>query len=281
MSWIFFALISILSLSIANLLQRVLMKNEDSEIFSYSIVFQITCALIVGAFAFIKGFSLPPIFQLPWNFLFMTVLYGTGTLLLFKALQSLEASETTILTSVRSLVTVVSAVVLLREAYSLKEAVGTLLILLSIFLISQVKKLSFKKGSIYAFGFALCFGLAVTNDVFILKRADAVSYATIGFLLPGIFLILVNPKSLKRLNRFFDIHILSKMFLMCLFYSIAAIAFYTAVTSGAKASQIGPINQSSIIVTVLLAAIFLSEKDNLFKKIIAAVLVTIGVILLG
>lgn len=46
------------------------------------------------------------------------------------------------------------------------------------------------------------------------------------------------------------------------------------------ASQIAPINQAQVIVTVLLAIIVLKERDHLFRKVIAAILVTIGVILL-
>jgi len=45
------------------------------------------------------------------------------------------------------------------------------------------------------------------------------------------------------------------------------------------ASQIAAINQAQVIITVLLAVLLLKEKDNLLRKLIAAVLVTIGVIL--
>ncbi|MBI3342051.1 EamA family transporter [Candidatus Curtissbacteria bacterium] len=61
---------------------------------------------------------------------------------------------------------------------------------------------------------------------------------------------------------------------------MSAIFFYSSIEFGASASQAGPILQSTVIVTVILAAIFLKERDHLLKKIISAVLVTIGVLLM-
>jgi uncharacterized membrane protein len=46
-------------------------------------------------------------------------------------------------------------------------------------------------------------------------------------------------------------------------------------------SQLTPLSKSSIILTVILAAIFLQEKSNLKQKVVAALLVTVGAVLLG
>lgn len=70
------------------------------------------------------------------------------------------------------------------------------------------------------------------------------------------------------------------MLILDICYGAAAIFFYTAIEKGANASQITPILQATVIITVILAAIFLKERDHLVKKFICAVLVTIGVILI-
>lgn len=66
---------------------------------------------------------------------------------------------------------------------------------------------------------------------------------------------------------------------MSFFTAGQAIAYYFALAKG-PASQIAPIGQSQVILTIILAAIILKEKDNLLRKILAGILVTIGVILL-
>src|SRR3989338_9076161 len=97
MSWLTLSIISVVTLAAANLLQRILMKDEASNAVAYSLVFQLTCALLVGLFALTQGFVLPPIQKLSLNFTLTTILYAAGSLLLFRALQTTEASKTTVL----------------------------------------------------------------------------------------------------------------------------------------------------------------------------------------
>ncbi|TSC53267.1 MAG: hypothetical protein LiPW16_442, partial [Microgenomates group bacterium LiPW_16] len=55
---------------------------------------------------------------------------------------------------------------------------------------------------------------------------------------------------------------------------------YTAYLVGGEASRIIPVNQSSVILTVILAAIFLKEKEKLARKLIGSILVVLGVMFL-
>jgi uncharacterized membrane protein len=226
---------------------------------------------------------MPPIAQLPLNFFLMAGLYGLGTVFIFKALQLIEASEVTIITTTRSVITIISALILLHEVFNLSKIIGTALIIGAILLISKTKSanLKFNKGVFWALAMALCYGLAVTNDTFILRHMTNVyAYTAISFLLPGLFLLLINPRSTTKLGFLLQPIVLRNMFLMTLLYSIAAIAFFSALGAGANASQIGPINQSSVVLTVLIAAIALNERDQLWKKLLSAVLVFFGVMLL-
>jgi len=282
MPWIVFGLAAVFFSAISSLLQRVLMKDDKSDAYSYSVVFQLLGAVVVGAFTVFSGnLKMLPIGQYPINFLLLTVLYGAGTYCLFKAYRYLEASEITIVTASRVIITISSAVLLLKEAFTLKQFSGTVLILLSVVLISQgFGKLKLNRGVYYALGMALFYGIAITNDTYLLKHVNIYSYTAIGFLLPGLFLIIVNPKILFKLKAFFHRKLFSKMLILDICYGTSAIFFYKAIESGAKASQITPILQSTVILTVVLAAIFLKERDHLAKKFICAVLVTIGVLLL-
>jgi drug/metabolite transporter (DMT)-like permease len=282
MPWFVLAIASVLFFSVASLLQKVLMKDDKSDPHAYSIFFQILGAVLIGSFALWRGFIMPPIGQYPFNFLLSAILYGSGTLFLFKALKYIEASEATIITSVRAIVTIVSAVLILGEVFDYKKGIGTVLILISAYVVTQKSRgIKFNKGVVYALGMSLCYGLAITNDAFIVKHVrDIFSFLTIGFLLPGIFLTIVKPTALGRLGQFLKPNVIAKMFIFTSFYLGGAVTFYFALQNGANASQITPIAQSTVIVTVILAAIFLGERDNLVKKSISAILVTIGVLLI-
>lgn len=45
--------------------------------------------------------------------------------------------------------------------------------------------------------------------------------------------------------------------------------------------QVSTVVRSSIILTVILSTIFLGERDNIVKKIVGAMLTTVGVILVS
>jgi len=280
MEWFVFAMISVGTLAVSNLLQRVLMKDKESDPIAYGLAFQWICATLVGIYAFWNGFVVPPIRELPLNFVLMALLYGFSTILILKALKTIEASEATILASSRAVWTILVALIFLGETFSIIKLIGTLLIFIAIFLVSYEKRLSLKIGSFYVLAYALLFGVAVANDTYIIRQADVPSYLTMAFLLPGFVILAYNPSVIKKMKIFLKNDILMKMILLAIFYSISAIAFYLAYQSGGNVSQIAPINQSVVIVTVILAAIFLKERKHLIRKIIAAFFVSIGVLLL-
>jgi len=79
---------------------------------------------------------------------------------------------------------------------------------------------------------------------------------------------------------FSTLKLLKNTLLLAFIWSVSAIAFYLAIEKGALASQISPISQSKIILTVLLAAILLKERENLLIKVVAAFLTMAGVLLI-
>jgi len=74
--------------------------------------------------------------------------------------------------------------------------------------------------------------------------------------------------------------VLKNLTFFSIFYAIQAITYYVAFERGAGAGQLSAIVKSSIILTVLFAAIMLKERNDLGKKIISAIIMTLGVLLL-
>lgn len=283
MDWFILAIIAVFTGSASFLLQRVLMKDDKSDAFTYAIVFQILCAIFLGVFSSFNGFSFPNIMDLKFNYLLVGVLYAGGALASFQAYKTLEASQVSIIAATSPLWTIIGALFFLQESFTSLQFIGSLLVLLAIILVNYTKRgIAFNQGTIYALLFAIFFGIALVNDKYILNvsPADALSYTTIAFALPALIMIIIRPFVFKKMKVFLQPKILKNMLIMSFLYSVSAAAFFIALDSGANASQLGAINKSSVIVTIILAALFLKERGHLVKKIIAALLVTIGVILL-
>lgn len=282
MNWPIFASISIVSISIANIFQKKAMKDEKSDPIISSIVFQFLLTIFTGVFALIKYFKIPSVDIVFPYFVISTFLYAFGTLLSFKAIKMIEASEMTILTGFGAIATVISAFLFLNERLSLYQMLGVVLVLLSIFIV-EFKRKEFKIGigALYAVLATILYGLAVTNDANILKSYDAISYTPIMSFLPGLVLCLIYPNKTTQLIKDLKHHISTNLGIYSFLYGIQAVTYYLALEKGAFASQMGVISKTQIIATVILASIYLKERENILKKVIAAILTTIGVILIA
>ncbi len=283
MQWIVFALISVFGFSLAAIFRRVLMQDDKTDAIASSIVFQFLGAVFIGIFALSKHFIVPSFSEYYLNYFFVGFLWAVATFFQFKAYHYLEASEAIIISTLEAVVVIIAANFFLKEVFTIQMFIGTCLVLSGVILTSKTtKKITFNKGILYSLGFCLFGGLGAVNDTYMVKRvADPMTYLSIGFLLPVFFLIVLRPQSISKIKEVIAFANLKKIFLLTFFYTVGAVTFVFAILRGAEVSQLSPISNSSIILTVLLATIFLGERDHILRKCISTLLVFIGVLLLS
>lgn len=281
MPWQLLVLISVTTYAASITLQRIILKDDKSDAVAYSILFQILTGFIIFVYAVLNGFQMPNILNYPLQYILMTALYAFGNVMIFKSLQSIPASQFTILFATRAFWTILVAMLFLNESFSLIHGIGTLLIIAAVVLASwQGHKLSFSKGEIYALLAAISFGIAFANDAYIIQNEDVPSYLAVAFVLPGLAIIATRLNALTKMKQLINISFLKKMTLIGVLYAISAIAIFQAYQVGRNAAQIAPLNQTSTLLTVLFGIIVLKERDNLLKKIAASIIAFIGIILL-
>lgn len=289
MSWLIAITISVFTGSSAAILQRVLMKNKVSGSYAYSALTQVISAIVCLIIAFMIGRqNFPTIEQIFSNnlyifILFSSVLYALHAAFGFKALQSVEVSRFTVIYSFRAVVTILAAILFLDEKLTLVQMVGALLILIAIiFLNTRSKKEIFKfsKGEAFALLAAVSFGVATVSDKYLIGWFDYVPYLFIDFIVPGMILFLARPKSLPESVELIKQKLGPKIVLFSTLYAIAAITFFAALTQADNASLVSGVGQVGSIVTVLMGIFVLKERKDLTKKLVAASLSFIGLILL-
>lgn len=283
MSWFILVLISVLSESVASVLQRILMKSDKSDPTAYMIVFQFLTAILIGVFVVFRGFHFPAnLISLTPNLILMIVLITTASIFMFKALQITQASDYSILKTSSVFWTLITSAIFLKENITWLRIIGTLLIILGVIIISWHRqgRIKLHRGHLYTFISAAAFGLAFANDAYIVRSFDVMSYMVIIFLLPGVSMMLLKPQSIKKMKSLTNITMMLKMSSFCVFYGLSAITIFLAYQAGGAASQIYPISKSAVILTVILAAVLLKEQDRLWQKILGAAAAFIGVLLL-
>lgn len=284
MTWQLLILVSVTLYSISVLLQRVILKEDKSRPIAYSIFFQLLTGVFIGAIGFIfADMSLPEnLDSLIVNLILAAVLYGFGNVFIFKSLKEIEASRFTIVFATRAFFTVLASSLLLQESLTGIQFLGALLIFSGVVLVNfKSAKFSLDKGSLLALFGAAAFGTANTNDRFLLKSFEIYPYITIAFIAPAILVSFIYPKELKHIKLFLEKKVFKKVLLLSVVYAFTAITFFAALQLGDNSSQIASINLTSVILIVLLSAIFLKEKGNLAKKVIGAVLSFAGLLLLA
>lgn len=284
MSWQLLISISVLLYSLSVLLQRLLLKDDKSEPISFSIFFQVGVAIVIGVLVLIihRAIPIPHMTNISWSVLTMTVLYALANIFIFKSLKTTEASRFTVIFSSKTLFAVLGASLFFGEGLTPTQWVGAVLIILGVAIIS-IKDFSKKLnvGDLFAILAAVLFGLANTNDRFLVKFFDPYSYVVIGFLLPGLAIALFYPKKLGNLKIYFKKSLIYKMMLLCLLYGLSAVAFFAALQTTPNSSQLFSINSFGAIITVILSIIILKENDRIAKKILGALVSVTGLLLVN
>lgn len=282
MTWQLFVGISVLLFSANGLFHRVLMKDDKSDEYAQTIAFY----GLGGIFAFIVSLFRGGFHyhisseQIPY-FLLLTIFATAAPVLAFKALKQIEASESSILLSSIRLWVVFGAFIFLQEAFSTQKIIGTIIILLGISVAQwQKQKLVFNLGVIHALLAAFFYAVAEIVAFYILRNFDATSFSVYGSLLPVVALLIIKPKTVKKLAFYLKPKYALNISIVSINDTLATIFLYFAYQVGRNASQIAPIMATQTIISVLLAILILRENKNIFNKIIGAVVVVAGMILI-
>lgn len=283
MIWQLLILASVILSSISVLLQRIFLKNDENDPIAFSIFFQIALSLLVGLFGLLFGkMSFTNLIPLYLNLFLSAFLYGVGNVFIFVALRHIEASLFTIIFASRAVITILASTILLQESLIFSQLIGTVLILTGVVFASlETAKLRFSKLNVFAILAAIFFGLAITNDRFILKSVDIFPYVFIQNLISASIIAIIKPKSFLKIKTFFGNQIFLKAFIICAIYAAATISFFSALQISNNLSQVASINITSVVLTVLLASIFLKEKNNIPQKLLGAISAMAGVFLAG
>ena len=280
MSWLAFVLVCVAFTAVTRLAQRALLGKDKVDPIAFSILFQTFTGLFVLLFALINGFSFPD-FEKYWPAIISTVvLFGLGNIALAKSLQTVEASVFSVLFATSVIWIMLCGVLFFGESLSLLHLTGALLTFVSvIFLVEKKGKFQFDRGVLLGLLSALLIGLAIIGWVYVGRRSEPISWNAITFLAPAAINALLFPQALSKTKNLLSGPNFLKLLLASSTFAVSTITLLYAYKYG-EITQVAPLQQTTIIVTVLLAVIFLKETKNLTHKIISAFICFVGVLMI-
>lgn len=282
MSWEIYTAISVLGLSISIVLQRVLLHGDKLNPYAYAAVFQAMVGVLLTIVAVVADFRLPNIESLFVPVLISSVAYGVGHIFYAKTLQKVEASAFSVYFATHAIWMMLFGVFLFGEALTWWQLAGALLVFSGVLtLMKRPVQLLSDRGALYGFITGALFGVAITAWSYVGRYTDTLSWAALSFLLPVVVIFLIRPKTLKAVSSLFRTPLMSwKLLLLAVFYGIGSLAMLYAYKEGSLAI-ISPLRQTGIIVTMLLALLFIrAERHSMRRKLLAACICCVGVVLL-
>ncbi len=217
-----------------------------------------------------------------WIFLSLSTIFGAISARLNTTVRSgIEASVFSILKQTYTLFMIIFGITLFKETIVLTKLIGAALIIFSnIFVFYKKGKIVIDRYIILGILANLSISIAMFLDINISNEFNLPIYVSFTLIIPGILILLFERiKILEIKNEFLQGN--RKAIL------ITAFAWGLMLINLLRAYQLGKVTivtllcTSNVILNVIAGYIFLREKDNLIKKIIAAILIIISVILIN
>lgn len=282
MTWQIWLTISIFCLSLNGLFHRSLLKDDKSDAKAQTVAFLTLGGILTIIISFLNGklqFNLPV--ELTYNLIILGVVGSTAYFLRYRGFQILDASEVIIFSTTSKFWNVIGGYFFLNESISLQKIIGSIVIILGIAIaVYKRGKFTLNKGVVFVLLSALLFGISDINGYHILQSVPAFTYQIYFYFLPIVAILLFQPKTIFKLGYYLNPTRATKITLLSIFDTLGMLALFYSYQAGGKASIIGPLSASKIIITTILGILILKERSYLANKLFGAVITLLGVILL-
>ena len=208
------------------------------------------------------------------------IFYAASDRINTTARRGLESSVFSILEQLSTVFVITWGILFFKEAVVLKKILGALLIIAgNVFVIYRKGKFKLNKYIILSILGNLALSIGMSIDVGISDHFNVPIYVAITLIVPSLILLIaerVNPKDIikefKHGNKW-------AIMMVGLTWGTAMLLRLRAYQFG-DITTIAPLCAIKTILNVFAAYFFLKERDSLPKKIIAAIIVILGIIII-
>lgn len=192
----------------------------------------------------------------------------------------IEASTFSMLKQLSTTFMIFAGLLFFKEEFVLTKFIGAMLIICSNVLIFYKKgKFEFNKYILLAILSNLAFTVALFLDVNISDNFNLPIYVAITLIVPALLIMLVERIKLSEVKEELINGNKKAIIVTAVSWAIMIVAQLRAYQLG-SVTIVAPLCALTVILNVIVSYVFLKERENLLKKIIAAILIIISVILI-
>ena len=262
--------------------------NQGYKVATKSLTKPGSLTILLEAIASATVLLLIPFFEmrfpeepLVYVFLGLSIIFYTITDRLNTTVRSgIEASTFRVINQLSTVFMIVAGVLLFKEPLILSKIIGAFLIVFSNILIF-FKKGNLKPNKYVIMGIIsnLFFSIALFLDVNNSDYFNLPLYVATTLGVPIILIFIFERIKFKDIKEEYKNGNKKAVWITSITWSLSIVSQLRAYQLG-EVSVVAPLCALSVILNVLVGFFFLKEKENLLKKIIAAILIILGIILI-
>jgi drug/metabolite transporter (DMT)-like permease len=282
MDWFMASILSLVCIVSYRLFLKNFLSKKDINPTTFSILEAFVAMTFSGLFVLIFGFEFTGGTKEFILLMIKSMISGGAALLLTTSLKQIVASEYQIISSSRIFITILAGIIFFGEDLTLVNVVSAILVICAILLIAIRKnKIKLTKYHLFAFAATFLFGIVFSTDKYLSDYYNNFSMLLLTFVFSQLFKFIVTPENLKLVPKALKnkSYIVPTLITGSFLAGIYLFQYY-AYQVGGYLSTVNIIKGTSTVFIVVLSAIFLKDKEILGKKVIAAVLVSLALILI-
>jgi drug/metabolite transporter (DMT)-like permease len=275
-SWVLIYLISAVVFAQSFKVANRKMKNAGS----LTILLEVFTALFSILFIPLFKISFPTDIKIYLTLLVVTIIYAITDRLNIEARYGLEPSTFSMLKQLSTVFLIILGFLFLKEKLLINQLLGALLIISSNILLTYNKgKFKINKYFIMSIISNLLFAVAMLINVNISNNFNIAIYTIITVSIPSFFIYIFGKYDFKALKNEYKRYNKKELY-------ISAFTWCLMLISSVKAYQYGsiivvaPLLALTSILNAMVEFIFNRDKNKFIQKLIAAILIIIGIILI-
>ena len=279
-SWQFNLILSIVFIVLFTQFFKLASKNQKND-GAMAVLAQIISGVSVLVLIPFFEFKFPTDWKV-WGLLGLAIIfYAINDRIHATTRKNLDVSTENILNQLSKVFMIVTGIVFFKEDIILIKILGGLLIILSnVLLVFNKGKFVFNKYVLLQLLRTLFYTIALSLDVGISEQFNLPIYIALTFLVPALLIILFERIPPKKIVEEYKEGNKKAITITGLSWGLSVIFGLRAYQYG-EVTTIAPLSALALLFNVIFAYVFLKEKNDIIKKVVAAIGVIAGVILIS
>lgn len=277
--WFLFVVLYVILAVIFTQAYKIVTKTSKSD-GTLTVLLELIAGTSILILSPLFDFSFPTDWKVYALLVLACVFYGISDRINTTVRSGVEASTFSIIKQLSTVFMIIAGLLFFKEEFVWKKIVGAVLIIFSnVFIFYKKGTQKLDKYVLLGILSNVVYSIALFLDVNISDNFNLAFYVASTLLIPCLFITIIEKVKWENVKREFKNGNKKAILATSLCWSTMIVCQLRAYQLG-EATSVAPLCALTVIGNVIVGYVFLKERDNLWKKLIAAILILISVFLI-